>query len=297
MTTPAPLKPSHVAPALQAVTAMRPAAELVVGRVLHERLRPQTHRFSYPVFSVRIDLARIGEAVSQSRGWFGLQAWRPLSLSWHDHGARDGSDPLVWMRGVLADAGLPHDGQVVLQAFPRVFGWGFKPVSFWYCHNRAGALVALYAEVNNTFGEHHGYLLAEAGGGPIGPDTVLACRKRFYVSPFCAVDGDYTFRLRARLGFVGVAIDHFDAEGLLLHTAVGGRVLRWSATELVRVLLRMPAQGLGIVARIHWQALRLWLRRVPLFARPPAPQQAIDVSIQTPTTPPPFYPPRQEAAP
>lgn len=256
----------------------RAAAQLLVGRVMHERLRPVAHRFTYPVFSVCVDIDRLPEAVHHSGGWFGLQRWRPLSLSLHDHGARDGGPLGPWIRGHLRSAGLPADGTVLLQTFPRVFGLGFKPVSFWYCHDRDGLLRAVYAEVNNTFGEHHGYLLAAADGGAIGSGTPLACRKRFHVSPFCAVTGTYRFTVRVRPGFRGMAVDHDDEAGPLLRTAVGGREQPCTAGAIVRTLVHWPLQGLSIISRIHWQALRLWLKRVPFHGKPPPPVQAIDVA-------------------
>lgn len=242
-------------------------AELVVGQVMHERFRPVQHRFAYPVFYVRVDLARLGEIDNR---WFGVNRRRPLSLRTADYGPRDGSDLLAWVRGVLRDAGLPADGPVHLQTFPRVFGHVFNPVSFWYCHDAEGRLRAMLAEVNNTFGEHHQYLLSGPADGPIGPDTVLACRKVLHVSPFCRVEGGYRFRFRDVDDRRFAGIDYHDADGLLIRTAMGGRTQPFTAANLRRALFAQPLLTLGVVARIHWQALRLWLRKVP-FHRKPAP--------------------------
>ena len=242
-------------------------AELVVGQVMHERFRPVQHRFAYPVFYVRVDLARLGEIDNR---WFGVNRRRPLSLRTSDYGPRDGSDLLGWVRGVLRDAGLPADGAVHLQTFPRVFGHVFNPVSFWYCHDAEGRLRAMLAEVNNTFGEHHQYLLSEPADGPIGPDTVLTCRKVLHVSPFCRVEGGYRFRFRDVGDRRFAGIDYHDAEGLLIRTAMSGRTQPFTAANLRRALFAQPLFTLGVVARIHWQALRLWMRKVP-FHRKPAP--------------------------
>lgn len=244
------------------------AAELIVGQVMHTRLRPVRHRFAYPVFYVRVDLGRLDELDSR---WFGVDRRRPLSLRTADYGPRDGSDLLVWVRGLLRDAGLPHDGPVHLQTFPRVFGYGFNPVDFWYCHDAQGDLRAVLAEVNNTFGEHHRYLLAGPDDGPIGPDTVLACRKVLHVSPFCRVEGEYRFRFRDLADRRFVGIDHYDGEGLLIRTSLSGHTRPFTAANLRRVLCAQPLLALGVVARIHWQALRLWLRRVPFQPKPAAP--------------------------
>lgn len=242
-------------------------AELVVGQVMHERFRPVQHRFAYPVFYVRVDLARLGEIDNR---WFGVNRRCPLSLRTADYGPRDGSDLLAWVRGVLRDAGLPDDGPVHLQTFPRVFGHVFNPVSFWYCHDAQGRLRAMLAEVNNTFGEHHRYLLSGPANGPIGPDTVLACRKVLHVSPFCQVEGGYRFRFRDVGDRRFAGIDYHDADGLLIRTAMSGRTQPFTAANLRRALFAQPLFTLGVVARIHWQAFRLWMRKVP-FHRKPAP--------------------------
>jgi len=246
------------------------AGLLLFGRVAHQRLRPVGRRFAYRVVQVRVDLARLAEL---DGALFGVDRLRPLSLRRRDYGPRDGSELLPWIRAELRAAGLPADGQVWLQTFPRVLGMIFNPVSFWLCHDAAGALRAVLAEVNNTFGEHHCYLLAPPGGGAIAAADRLVCRKTLHVSPFCRVEGRYEFRLRTTGELSSVAIDYFDAQGLLLRTAVGGRLLPWSRGGLLRALLRYPMLPLTVVGGIHWQALRLWLSRVRWVPKPAPPLQ------------------------
>ena len=142
---------------------MNAPAQLIHARVMHARLRPALHRFVYPVFYVRLNLARLDECQS---GWFGVDLRRPLSLRTHDYGPRDGSGLEQWMRTLLATHGIAADGEIWLQTFPRVLGYAFNPVSFWYCHDTHGRLRAVLAEVNNTFGETHRYLLQ------VGDDVV-----------------------------------------------------------------------------------------------------------------------------
>ncbi|WP_323122284.1 DUF1365 domain-containing protein [Burkholderia alba] len=242
------------------------AGLLLIGRVMHERVRPVRHRFDYPLFCVRCDLARLAEL---DAWWFGIDRWAPLGMSTADYGPRDGRDLDVWMRERLADAAIPADGAIWLQTIPRVFGHAFNPVSFWFCHDRAGHLRALYADVRNTFGAHHGYLLSAPDHAPIDAATPLCCRKTFHVSPFCDVAGDYVFRVRQSSGWSRVAIDYRAPDGLLLRTAIGLRAYPLTAGRAIRIALAQPAMALGVVARIHWQALRLWLKRVPFYGRTP----------------------------
>jgi DUF1365 family protein len=262
---------------------MQSAAEIIVGTVVHERLRPCLHRFHYPVFCLRLNLARLDEL--QGR-WFGIDRWRPLSLRTADHGARDGGDLLAWIRQLLHSAGRPHDGAAVhLQTFPRVFGHGFNPVSFWHCHDAQGALRSVLAEVNNTFGEHHLYLLHTSDGTAITAHSELQCRKVFHVSPFCPVEGHYRFRFRDSGSTRFASIHYHDAQGLLMRTSIGGRCLPFTATNLRRCLLRQPLLTLGVVARIHWQALRLWLRKVPFLRKPAPPAQLLSQTETIATAP------------
>lgn len=257
------------------------AGRLLIGRVMHERLRPVRHRFDYPVFCVSCDVARLAEL---GTWWFGIDRWRPLGLATRDYGPRDGGDLDTWMRQRLADAQIPADGEIWLQTIPRLFGYAFNPVSFWFCHDRAGRLRALYADVRNTFGARHGYLLSAADHAPIDAGTVLICRKMLHVSPFCDVEGDYAFRVRQRADHVCVAIDYRDRQGLLIRTAIGARVYPLTAARALRTLLAQPLMAVAVVVRIHWQALRLLMKRVPFHGNtPPSSRRA--ATADDPDTP------------
>ena len=233
--------------------------QLCLGHVMHRRLRPAVNAFVYPVFYVQLPLRDLKAAAC---GIFSVDRWNVLSFRTIDHGARDGSPLLPWIEGLLADAGLPNDGEIVLQTFPRVFGYVFNPVSFWYCHDRAGTLIAVLAEVNNTFGGTHRYLLHRHGEAlPDGEE--LRAEKVFHVSPFNDVEGGYRFRFRRVEAVQSAHIDYDDADGPLLLTAISGRPQAWSAGALLSAFCRMPLLTLGVIARIHWQALKLWLKGVP----------------------------------
>lgn len=248
-----------------ASTAM--AAEICFGEVMHRRLRPAIHAFRYPVFFLRLTLDRLDPVVRIPFDRFGIFSFHVV-----DHGPRDGTPLLPWIRGLLAREGVVADGNIVLQTFPRVLGYVFNPVSFWYCHERSGGLVAVLAEVSNTFGERHNYLLLPPDGKAITAAQTLTARKVFHVSPFMAVNGFYRFRFKTgRSGRISVCIDHADAEGDLLHTAIIGQPRPLAAGALVRAFFAYPWQSVGVVARIHWQALRLWLKHVPIFRKPAPP--------------------------
>ena len=242
-------------------------AQLLVGKVMHKRLRPVENGFVYPVFYLRLPVRRLAE---QACGVFSVDRFNLLSLHQRDYGARDGSPLLPWITSLLARHGLPDDGEIILQTFPRVLGYVFNPVSFWFCQNRGGDTVAVLASVNNTFGGRHDYLL-HAGGRALVDGEVLRAEKAFHVSPFCEVSGAYRFRFYLQRRQPLVCIDYDDPAGPVLQTAIGGRPLGWSAAILRRQFLRTPLMTAGVIWRIHWQALRLWWKGVPFFGADPAP--------------------------
>jgi hypothetical protein len=250
----------------------RLAPAVGAGAVMHERQVPWRHRFTYPVRFMRMPLSQWGHLRVP-----GLGIDRPGLLGLHsrDHGARDGSPLLPWIRDLLSRRGLADicDGEVVLQTCPRVFGFVFNPVSFFLCHDREGGLRAVLAEVNNTFGEGHNYWVVRDDLGAIGADDDLLARKVFHVSPFFPVSGEYRFRFDQRDGLSVVCIDYWDGGALQLVTRIGGRLETLDARAVGRWLLGFPLLTLGIVWRIHWQALRLWLRGATFFRKPPAPTE------------------------
>ncbi|HQR99356.1 MULTISPECIES: DUF1365 domain-containing protein [unclassified Polaromonas] len=246
-----------------------PAQALIgFGEVRHTRLKPAVNAFNYPTYFLMLPLRSLRQhgngALARNRG-------AALSFFDRDHG-EGGDDCLAWVDALLEREGITDAaGEVWLHTYPRVFGYTFKPVSFWYCHNAAGELRAIVVEVNNTFGERHCYLLDHPRYG-----QELQAVKVFHVSPFCTLDGFYRFRFM-RVENEGVEktvarIDYDDASGPLLQTSVAGTLQVLSAATLRKALWGYPAMTFGVVARIHWQALKLWRKRVPVVSKPQPPE-------------------------
>lgn len=254
-----------------------PRPLLGIGMVRHHRLRPADHAFAYPTYFLLLPLRSLRSApcAALARNTRG-------AISFHDRDHGDGGpDALAWIDGLLQREGITDaGGEVWLHCYPRVLGYAFKPVSFWYCHRTDGSLAAIVVEVNNTFGERHCYLLA---GPQLAFGRELQAQKVFHVSPFCRVEGRYRFRfLRTDLGGdrahpprTVVRIDHDDAEGPLLITSVSGELEALTPASARRAFWRVPMMSFGVIAHIHWQAMRLWWLRVGWFAKPPAPDRFI----------------------
>jgi uncharacterized protein len=244
-------------------------AQIGFGQVRHSRLRPVRHAFAYPTYFLMLPLRTLALTpcallARNRRGW--------LSFYDADHGdgrSLDKGGALAWLEQLLHTEGIDDAlGEVWLQCYPRVLGYAFKPVSFWYCHGADGSLRAVVVEVNNTFGERHVYLLDRPHFG-----VEQSAAKVFHVSPFCAVQGSYRFRfMRASERSQIVArIDYGDAQGALINTSLSGSLQDFTAQTQRHALLRYGLMTLAVIARIHWQALRLWLLRVPFFKKPPPP--------------------------
>ncbi len=260
-----------------ATAAPLPTPLIGFGQVRHTRLRPAVNRFSYPTYFLMLPMRRLRTAPLEelSRNRFAL-------ISFHDRDHGDGrADSLAWLDEVLAHSGITDArGEVWLHCYPRVLGHTFKPVSFWYCHRADDTLAAVVVEVNNTFGERHCYLLH---GPHLAYGKEQQAAKVFHVSPFCAVSGRYRFRFmhvmahpagmsgRTVMTRTVARIDHDDDGGALLQTSVCGMLEDVAVGSLRRAFFGMPLMTLGVIGRIHWQALRLWCKRVPFWRKPTPP--------------------------
>jgi uncharacterized protein len=247
------------------------AASLYVGEVMHARLKPIGHRFSYRVMSLLIDLDRLDDADRQSP-LFGVNRRALYSFHEADHGERDGSS----LRGYVQRRAKEHDidltaGRVLLLCYPRLIGYTFNPLSVYFCYRANGGLALMIYEVRNTFGDIHAYVLPVKPGESSDAGLRQAQDKLFYVSPFLEMAMRYHFRVsppheRVRLRILGTGRD-----GPLLATTFNGRRLDLTSAALLRSFVSMPLVTLKTIAAIHWEALRLWLkgaRLVPRFEAP-----------------------------
>lgn len=248
-----------------------PKSCLYEGEVMHCRLRPKRHRFSYRVFSLLLDVDEI-PVLAGRLALFSHNRFNLFSFHDRDHGPRDGSPLRPWIETHLAAHDIDlRGGQIFLHCLPRLLGYVFNPLSIFWCYDAAGDLRAVLYEVKNTFGEQHGYLLpVPAGRDPAAPIRQRAA-KVFYVSPFIAMDAEYRFRLCAPEDRLSIHIRESDREGDLLVATHSGRRRDLGDAALGRAFLQFPMVTLKVIAAIHWQAFKLWRMGVRLHQRPAPP--------------------------
>lgn len=255
-------------------------AALYLGRVMHLRRFPQRYRFDHRVFSLLLDVDTIA-GVAQRLRLFSYRRFNLCSFHPEDHGPRDGSSLRAWAERLLAERGIALEGgRIELLCFPRVLGFGFNPLSAWFCHHRDGSLRALIYEVRNTFGEKHQYLQVAEGGGALDATRWHRAAKRLHVSPFIGMDAEYRFSTSAPGGRLRLVIDERaptpagERERMLVASLVAERVAL-TDRALLGACLAMPLMTLKVVAAIHWHAFRLWLDGARFHRKPEPPSEEV----------------------
>lgn len=244
------------------------AASLYLGNVMHARLKPMGHRFNYKVMSLLIDLDRLDDADRQSR-LFGVNRAALYSFHESDHGDRDGSSLRAHVQRRAAEHGIDlTGGKVLLLCYPRLFGYTFNPLSVYFCSRADGTLAMLIYEVRNTFGDIHSYALPVAPGDISAAGVRQEQDKLFYVSPFLDMAMRYHFRVLPPGDCVKLRILESDEAGPILSATFSGRRRALTSKTLLRTFAALPFVTFKIIAAIHWEALRLWLKGAKLVTRP-----------------------------
>ncbi|QFT61346.1 DUF1365 domain-containing protein [Roseivivax sp. THAF30] len=246
--------------------------EHIQGHTWHGRKGETKNDFRYGIDYVCLD----AEAQTEGPRFFSRNAPNILSLRDLDHGGppKEGRGA-AWARDVLSQYQVRADGELLLLAQPRMLGHVFNPVSFWLAHDASGALVAVIAEVTNTFGDRHSYLAQRQDGAPIAASDRLTARKIFHVSPFQPIGGGYEFRFDIRPDRIGIWIDFDTGDGGGVIATLTGRRAPMTNGSILRALLRRPFGSRRVLALIHWQALKLWWKGARYRPRPEPPVEDV----------------------
>ncbi len=253
------------------------------GEVSHARLTPVAHSFCYPVYFYAFELDELPE-LARINPLFGYNQLRPVAIHDKDY-LQPGERPLRdKLDQFLREAGISAAvAKVVLVTAARYFNYVFNPISFFYCYDAAGQLICVLAQVNNTFGEMHVYLLSSPAGEAVADRLVYTSDKQFHVSPFFSRDGRYEFQVTEPDQQLDNQIHYHQAEQLALIARMQGQAEPLTTRSLLKTILKHPLSASLTMPRILWQAAKLhWQRRLPVYNKP-VPDHAMTIRPVAPS--------------
>ena len=233
------------------------------GNVIHKRFKPKEHYFKYKVFSLLIDLDEL-HIIKQKIKIFSYNKFNILSFFEKDHGPRDGTSIKEWIKKNLKKIGINDNNiQIKLLCYPRIFGYVFNPLSVFFIYNQSSELISILYEVKNTFGEQHTYIFKTNDNKIITNN----CSKKFYFSPFIEMDCEYNFRVLKPSNTISVIIDQRDKNGKLLYASQDGIAQELNEKNLLFSYISHPLMTFKIIAAIHYEALKLWIKGIKLVKK------------------------------
>ena len=234
------------------------------GKVIHKRFKPKEHFFKNSVFSLLIDLSELNQLDKEIK-FFSFNKFNLISFYEKDHGSRDGSSLVAWVKKNL-EANNIHfkDVKIKLLCYPRIFGYVFNPLSVFFIYNSNEKLISILYEVKNTFGEQHTYIFK------VDDDLKLFqhnCSKKFHVSPFIEMDCNYFFRILKPEDKMSVIIDQYQANEKILYASQDGKRVDFNSKELLKSYLKHPLMTFKIISAIHFEAFKLWTKGIKFIKK------------------------------
>lgn len=230
-------------------------SKLFYGHVYHKRFTPHVHEFKYRSFFMQISLKEIN---SFKLKFFSINHFNLFSFDFKDHGKRNSSDLYSFANQLLETHNFSADyDDIVIHTIPRIFGYIFNPVSFWYVIKN-NQTVAIIAEVNNTFGETKSYVL---------DPNIPASIKAMQVSPFNQIEGNYQFSFQSKNEYSKVHITYLIENSPVIYASTEGKEIPFNDFELLKLFFKLPIHNLMIVSLIHFEALRLFIKKVPFYGK------------------------------
>lgn len=238
-------------------------SKIYTGKVIHRRFKPKEHYFKYNVFSLLIDLNEL-EEINKYIKFFSYNKFNIISFYDKDHGDRDGSSIKLWVKKNLRNIGImTEDISIKLLCYPRIFGYVFNPLSTYFIYNKHSELISIFYEVKNTFGEQHTYIFKAQDEKTVQNK----CKKKFYVSPFIEMDCEYHFKTLNPREQLSVVINQNDKDGKLLFASQDGISKDFNNKNLILSYLTHPLMTFKIIGAIHYEAFKLWAKRIKLIAK------------------------------
>ena len=229
------------------------------GTVIHKRFKPKEHYFRYKVFSLLIDLSEL-KGLDKKISFFSLNRFNLISFYEGDHGARDGSSLVDWVKQNLKANNIITENIVIkLLCYPRILGYVFNPLSVFFIYDKDERLISILYEVKNTFGEQHTYVFRVENENKLIQNN---CLKKFHVSPFIEMDCNYFFRVLNPGEKLSVIIDQYDKEGKILFASQDGIKSDLTSMNLMNSYLKHPLMTFKIISAIHFEAFKLWVKGI-----------------------------------
>ena len=229
------------------------------GHVIHKRFWPKKHFFKYKVFSLLIDLSELYQ-LEKELTLFSYNKFNVLSFYDIDHGPRDGSSLIDWVKENMTKNNINTDGITIkLLCYPRIWGYVFNPLSVFFVYDKNSNLVSILYEVKNTFNEQHTYIFKLQKSEKL---IEHSCRKKFHVSPFIEMNCTYYFKITKPGEKISVYIDQYDNENKLLVALQEGIKVTLNNKNLIKVFFSHPMMSFKIILAIHFEAFKLWIKGI-----------------------------------
>jgi len=234
------------------------------GTVIHKRFKPKTHFFKYSVFSLLIDLSELDQ-LDKNIKFFSFNKFNLISFFERDHGDRDGSSLVEWVKKNLDKNNISsEDVKIKLLCYPRIFGYVFNPLSVFFIYNSNEKLISILYEVKNTFGEQHTYIFKVENENNIFQHN---CSKKFHVSPFIEMNCDYFFKILKPGEKISVIIDQYHTKEKILYASQDGKRVDFNSKELLKSYLKHPLMTFKIISAIHFEAFKLWTKGIKFIKK------------------------------
>jgi len=239
-------------------------SSIYIGKVIHKRFKPKVHFFKYKVFSILLDISEIN-LLDKSLKIFSYNKFNITSFYDIDHGPRDGTSLKKWViKNLIKNKINTKEIKIKLLCYPRIFGYVFNPLSVFFIYNKKSELISILYEVKNTFGEQHTYIFKTNKNVNLIKNT---CKKKFHVSPFIKLNCTYFFKILKPNNKISVIIDQYDGEGKLLYASQDGIRIQLDNRNLIITYLRHPLMTFKIIAAIHFEAFKLWLKGIKFIKK------------------------------
>ena len=234
------------------------------GSVIHKRFKPKEHFFKYKVFSLFLDLSELNE-LDDKLNFFSLNKFNLISFHEVDHGNRDGSSLLDWVKNNLSNNNVSTVNiRVKLLCYPRILGYVFNPLSVFFVYDQNENLISILYEVKNTFGEQHTYFFKVENQNKLIQNN---CSKKFHVSPFIEMNCNYFFKILNPAQKLSVIIDQYDQKGKILFASQDGERSDLTSKNLMKSYLKHPLMTFKIISAIHFEAFKLWMKGIKFIKK------------------------------